>query len=247
MGSWDYEVKTEKRESNGIRTLWLHPGETRRVLFVSDAPEVRYEHEMYGLAKSHELDACTSLDSAQGECPWCGLPWEKRREHNLRVRTVGYFTIIEIGVVRANGVVEGWRDADGNEHKGQRRLLRAKAGSLKRPGVLDALKRKAMRYGGLAWCVFDVTRGGQQSPSVGDEWELVERLGSAEAVAEYLQREGIDPAGMLDEADYSEAIRYISATRRAELLQSLGVAVDAPAEPDPYATAAVDYDADVPF
>ncbi len=119
-----------------------------------------------------------------GFCPPCEEFNEKGKDKSsINLYNIGFYTAIDISF----GV--------GKEYKGNRnlylmekRLVGAKAGNQDYPGPLADLNRIRERHGRLKGLVIHQIRTGKKSPTIGNSFEVVEKLDpTPEAMLEYLK------------------------------------------------------------
>lgn len=133
---------------------------------------------------------------AEEPCPIC--------EGGSKPTLVGAFTVIDHSE---------WVDRKGETHKDERKLLVAKRQTLK------LLQKIATKRDGLTGCTFEVTRTGDKSASVGNQFDFYTK----NTVNALKKRYGDDA----DPIDYEAVIQY----RTAKALRELGFGAE---KHDPY-------------
>lgn len=113
-----------------------------------------------------------------GMCPPCELGG-----NNINLYSIGFFSAIDISF----GVGKEFR-GERNLYLMEKRLVGAKVGTADHPGPLADLHRIRERHGRLAGVVVHQIRKGKKSPTIGDSFEVVEKLDpTPEAMLEYLK------------------------------------------------------------
>jgi len=179
----------------------VNPGKaaTKRVLFLKGVPYTMFEHSYWKMHGAFELmnaytGACLKKNKGiEGwdpnmDCPMCAKNGGDRYPY-----FIGFFPIIDMGQVEyaSDGLKlhhDFWVNKDGQrfERPFQKQLLGAKYGSNDKPGVLKTLKfemeqlKREHGWNDLTGTVWDTTRMGKKSPSVGDSWRFVKRLDPSE-------------------------------------------------------------------
>jgi hypothetical protein len=92
-----------------------------------------------------------------------------------------------------------WKDQDGNEHEGSRRLFVAKRQTIKQ------LQKLAEKRGGLTGCTFEISRTGDKMAGVGDMFDFEDKNSIAD-LAEHLGIEEKDMAPL----NYEEELTFYS-------------------------------------
>jgi hypothetical protein len=139
---------------------------------------------------------CTADTDTSQPCPIC--------ESGDRPSFVGVMTVID----HSEHTIQKGPNA-GKVIKNQRKLFVCKRNTIKQ------LTKIAAKRGGLAGCTFDVSRTGDKEPSVGNQFDFVEKFESYDDIAaKYgLKLEDVQPA------EYAEELKY----RTPEELVELGV------------------------
>lgn len=196
------EAKAEKAkaEAGKLFRFWMPPDEERKITFLDgeldeegmlDIP-MFYEHRVR-LNGDWKTFVCVSEEEP---CPIC-------EKGDSRASLVGVMTVIDHTPYK----IKSGPNA-GKTIKNSRKLFVATRQTIKK------LAKKAAKQGGLAGCTFEVSRTSDKDPSVGSDFEFLERCTADELVAKYdLKEEDVSPA------DYSHEITYHS----AEELVKLGV------------------------
>lgn len=179
--SWDAPLYDE----NKVWKFWMKQGQSKRIMIFCNektpngepdevAPFLVYEHNIYKLNGSRDPILCLKRNELGETCPICEY------QEEMYPTLTGYFTIIELGDIHIeNGeeVLKGYVNNEGREYRFQKRLLGAKQGSRQKPGILRrVLFAESARRKGLNGCIFDVSRSGSKSESIGDTWTFVEKV-----------------------------------------------------------------------
>ena len=141
--------ESENRRKGGLRRWWMKKGETRRILFVDgEDPMMYWEHQLKIDGSWQNWEVCLKKNGIDPDCPVC-------EEEKKFAYYAALYTLIDI---------DGWEDKKGNKHTCERKLLAAKTKLSKK------LRRQHEKRGGLAGCIYDLTRGDdEQSLSTGDD------------------------------------------------------------------------------
>lgn len=164
------EIDRRKKISDlgGDRHFFLKPGEEARVTFLDgelyiDGDEKgffknpsRYEHQVWGDGGPPQYFACTA---EKAPCPICRA--------NNRAYLATYFTVID------HRVIKGQRAT----YKNRKILYVAKHGTVQRLRRLAAKNKGSLR--GIS---FEISRSGERSATVGDEFMILKRRSSAQLV-----------------------------------------------------------------
>jgi hypothetical protein len=148
--------KEEERLASlsGPFRLWLPAGKSNEVVLVDDVPACIYEHQWK--MNGHWRNWFTCLQGTGEEnIVCCKEGGEKSRSY------VGYITIVQCTESK---------DKKGNKYQFDLQLLGAK---LK---ILKKLRRKKEERGSLAFCRYNITREDSNSPSCGDDFQLVDEV-----------------------------------------------------------------------
>lgn len=189
------EAKAElaKAEAGRLWRFFLKDGADAQITFLDgelddagmlDTP-VFWEHTLYtaGDVKNY---VCTAEEDQTQPCPIC--------ESGDKPSLVQVFTIIDH---RPHTIQRGPNAGKVIPHS--IKLLVAK------PGTRKLLAKIASKRGGLTGCTFDVSRTGDKSPAVGDQFDFVTKATSYEEIAAKYDL----PVDLVKAADYDEEIRYI--------------------------------------
>lgn len=184
---------------------WMPNGVTKRIMFLDGEPFCLYEHNLWAITKdSKDRAICLAKNGIDDRgCPPC--------DKEMYPSYVGYFSVIDMGDVTYleddGGVkLEGWTSSKGVTYQFTRKLYGAKRGSKEKPGILKKLARLAQRKGGgsLAGTVWDVTRDGEKSESIGNDFEFIEKVEPSD-VYSYLKELGAQEKFLKTEPyDYAE-------------------------------------------
>lgn len=186
----------------------INPGSpvVKRIMFLDSDPVCLYEHGLYNFNNSyHEMGSFTALCLSRNQIGTEGCPLCSKDGGDSYPYFIGFFPVIDMGQVQYTGGNkielhhEYWTDKDGEKHYRpfQKVLLGAKRGSQDKPGVLQTIRMKMTqlrdRHGwdSLVGTVWDVTRSGEKSAVVGDQWEFVEKI-KEEEIADYLIGHGAE-------------------------------------------------------
>lgn len=189
--------------SNRPHNFWMPPGATKRIMFLDAEPFCLFEHSLFEITRdAKERAICLERNSLDSRgCPLC--------RKKLFPSFVGYFSVIDMGDVEFDGgkvKLSGWTSPKGIHYQFQRKLFGAKRGSAGKPGILPKLHRIAQKKlrGDLTGAVFDVTRDGAKSESIGNDFEFIESI-SKKDIREYLIRAGANAEGLVvDPFEYKE-------------------------------------------
>jgi len=185
-----YRFKLPTPEKNLFR-----PGKAarKRVMIIS-VPFYLWEHGTYkmpSVPRGIFNAICLKQNRISDRCALCEDKWYPSYG--------AYFTVIDMGYVEyeEGGAAilypEPWTDKEGKarESQFQRRLMVAKKGGKDKPGTMAIFEDQHSRRGDLTGCVYDTQRMGKKSPTNGENWEFVERVGkvvpaTVEDMKEYL-------------------------------------------------------------
>lgn len=137
--------------SRGSNRFWLKEGTEKPVIIVEDSFFGVWEHNPRIDGSWFNYFTCTE---GLSDCPLCAA--------DIYRYYIGALTVLDLSE---------WTDKQGKMHKNERKLLVAKADSIKK-----LLRRKEREGGSLVGCMFNVYRSGEKSPNIGDDWELLERV-----------------------------------------------------------------------
>lgn len=197
------EAKAEmaQQEAGKLWSVLMKPDEERRFTFLDgdlspdgllDIP-MYYQHQ---IKVGDKWQSFVCIEDDNTPCPICEKGENKRA-------LVGVMTVID----HTPYTVTSGTNA-GKTYQYQRRLFICKRTTIK------LLTKLAGKRGGLAGCTFDVQRTSDKAPSVGDQFDFVDKMTIPEIRAKYnLTEENVTPA------NYEEEIVY----RTAEELIALGV------------------------
>lgn len=160
------EKKTEMAMKNTARRFWLKMDKPSATITFVDGNLIEgsfdnpfaFEHFVTIAGKGNNLICLHEEES----CPIC--------EGGAKYSYVGYFTVIDH---------REYKDNQGKTHKDKKRLFVAKRSTIKQ------LLTSAQKRGGLAGCLFDVSRTGDKEASVGNVFDFTEKLTSAQMKAKY--------------------------------------------------------------
>lgn len=204
---------------NTPRRYWMKNGTDEKIIFIDDSPQNFREHEFAigGDWKNRAHKTCLTKTGDQDakNCPYCAA--DNR----------GYFasalTVIHLC---------SYKSRDGKEVKNPLRLFVAKTQAVK------ILGKHAEKLGNdLSGCVFEVSRTGDKSPSVGDLFTFVERVKLNDL--KVLKRLGFEKAPK--PYNYDEVFASTSKQEASEWLSNTSV------ESSGGGSASTDNDDDVPF
>ena len=198
------EAKAEERkaEQGKLWRYWIKPDTEGQITFLDGGLDTAndldimlfYEHRVR-VNGEWENFVCTAEADQSTPCPIC----EGGDRHSL----VGVMTIID----HTPHVIQKGPNA-GKTIQNTRKLFVAKR------HTLDLLRKLAVKRGGLAGCTFDVIRGNDKTPSVGETFDFVQKFKTLGEIAEKYNLKPEDVAV----GNYSEEIRY----RTPEELITLG-------------------------
>jgi len=195
------QAELRRQEAGRMWRFWMPDGEDRQITFLDGALDddgmldiyMFYEHSLRLNGKVENFVCTAAVDETQ-PCPIC--------ESGDRASFVGVMTVID----HSEQKIKSGPNA-GKVISNTRKLFVAKQSTIKQ------LTKIAAKRGGLTGCTFDVSRTGHQSPSVGNQFDFVQKFDSYEEIAEAcgLKVEDVQPA------NYEEEIRYLSPEQLIEL------------------------------
>ena len=175
---------------------------THRIMILNEAPFQFWEHGLYSFRRN--TDHYTMPCIAKNRIDKRGCPVCDKEGGNDWPSCIGLFTIIDFGQViyGPKGSIElhhrTWTNKKNEEIEDAfpRKILAAKKGSKKSPGVLKHLLYQAERRGNsLEGTVWDVSRSGEKEAGIGETWEYVDRV-APEDYVKYLEKFGADTEGL---------------------------------------------------
>lgn len=157
------EAEARKESQGKLFRFWLKPNEEARVTFVdadlsSDGylcPDRFYEHNLFLNGEWNNFYICPekTIPDSKDVCPIC--------KSGDKPYLVALFTIIDHRSILSKDKTKTWKDT--------KKLFAAKT------TTFDLLNKQAMKRGGLTGATYDITRGDQKTPSVGSNFEFVEK------------------------------------------------------------------------
>lgn len=172
--------------------FWMTAGEARQITFLDgDLDEdgmldiqMFYQHQLR-VNGNWEKFVCTAEADQSQPCPMC--------ESGDRPALVGVMTVID----HTEHKIKKGANA-GKTVRNQRKLFVAKQGTLR------LLTTMAVKRGGLAGCLFDVTRTGDDEANVGNVFDFTHKFESADEIANQfdMKVEDVVPASYEDEIKY---------------------------------------------
>lgn len=199
MDAADARAEKAREDAGRMFRFWMPPGEERTVTFLDGALGddgmldwgMFYEHRVQLNGEWTNL-VCTAETEP---CPICA-------RGDAKQSLVGAGTILDHTPYK---VKNGPNAGKVLQHT--RKLFVPTRNTIK------ILSKQAVKRGGLAGCTFEISRGGDKDPSVGSQFEFVEKRSLQDLMATFgLTQEQVAPA------DYAHEIVY----RSAEDLISLG-------------------------
>lgn len=196
-------AELRKQEHGKMRRFWMPSGDSRQITFLDgDLDEdgmldiQMYHEHMVRVNGNWEHIVCTAEADQTQPCPIC--------EKGDRPSLVGVMTVID----HSEHKIKKGANA-GKIVTNQRKLFVAKMGTIR------TLTTLAAKRGGLAGCLFDVSRTGDDEANVGNLFDFTHKFDSAEEIAAQfdIKVEECVPA------DYETEITY----RTPEELIELGV------------------------
>lgn len=175
----------EKRKSEQGKAFrfWIDEGEEARITFVDGTlsekgyllPPRFYEHNMMMNGKWGNLYVCPQMTNpdAGDKCPLC--------ESGDNPSLVALFTIIDHREFKS-------KKDQGKVYKDTPKLLVAKSQSF------EQLNKLAQKLGGLAGTTWDVSRAGDKSPNIGNNFFPVSQEKDFAKLQQMYVREFVDPA-----------------------------------------------------
>lgn len=193
---WDFPTDnsfSEKSETR-VKDFFLRAGETKRIIVLGADPYCFFQHNLWSYTKTMQKEVCLKRNGI-GPCPICEANDDEANDKKSWASFIGYFSVIDCGLLTKNGdkeMLTGWVSDKGTNYQFETKLLGAKKGGSSKPGMLMKLQRLSQRAGGLKFTVWDVYRSGKQTESIGDDWELVQKLETAQAVQAYCEGLGAE-------------------------------------------------------
>lgn len=203
-------AELRKQEQGKLWRFWMPSGDSRQITFLDgDLDEdgmldiQMYHEHMVRVNGNWEQFVCTAEVDQTQPCPIC--------EKGDRPSLVGVMTVID----HSEHKIKKGANA-GKVVTNQRKLFVAKMGTIR------TLTTLAAKRGGLAGCLFDVSRTGDDEANVGNLFDFTHKFDSAEEIAAQfdLKVEDCVPA------DYTSEIIYRSPEELIEL--GVGKAVSGP-------------------
>lgn len=193
------DMEEERAKSGGSggdfdktpRRYWMRDGEKRRIMFLDDNPFCFWEHNTKNpvTGKWDRYTICPRKNGISDDCPDC--------DNEQWPSFIGYFTVVTLDPVE----FKSKKDGKTIRLEWTKRLYGAKAGSTRKPGVLHKLRRLKDRKDGLVGTIWDVYRDGDMSPSIGNDFEFVERVKpeGSESLEAAIRRYAKEEKGVDDE------------------------------------------------
>lgn len=190
----DEKAQKKQEEMGKMWRYYLGAGKEGKITFLDgklDAdgvldPIMFLEHQVYMNGSWRNWFGCTKEEEP---CPIC----EGGNDSSL----MAVFTIIDHSSYTAKNNIT---------YKDTRKLFVCKRNTFK------MLQKKATKQGGLAGCTFDVSRTGEKDPSVGNDFDFVEKRGKAALIEAYPHlKDEMGPA------KYEEEIPYYTAAQLREM------------------------------
>jgi len=144
-----------------IRRVWMPPEVTNRFLFLEDDPTCFWEHQFQVNDDWKNWEPCKKRNKMENVCAICD------RFPDRKASYVGYHTVISL---------TPWTDDKGRTWCFGRQMFGAKLGGKDKPGVLKKLERIKQKNGRMRGLVIDCYRSGKKTESVGDEFEIAEKI-----------------------------------------------------------------------
>lgn len=183
---WDDVDQAEKDTPSGGFSpfrIWIPPEQTRRLLWIDDDPFQFWEHAVKINGSWQNNFVCRMKNKLDETCYFCDQKKSGGKNVPINLYYIGFFTVIDF---------TAWTANNGKVYQYDRKLYGAKLGSKDKPGILKKLRRLKERHGRLAGLLFDIYRSGSKAASVGDEFEVVEKIDPRE-IHEYARRIGVNP------------------------------------------------------
>lgn len=205
------EAKAElaAAEQGKMWNFWMEPEEERQITFLDGDLDnegmldiyMFHEHQLNINGKYTSFICTAEVDESQ-PCPIC-------TKGDSKPYLVGVMTVMD----HTEHTIKKGPNA-GKKVKNQRKIYKAKRNTIKKLS-----KQAAKRGGSLRGCTFDVTRGDDKSPNVGEGFEFVTKYDSYDAIAtKYgIKVEDCQPA------DYAQEITYLSPEQLVELGVGIGL------------------------
>lgn len=156
----DTDMKGDYDPSRSIQRIWLKPGTSKKIIFLTDAGSapVIWEHQV--LVGGGWRNWFTCLQSLGQECDLCN--WAEDNSGQFRRYKAAFFSVID---------TDEYTDKQGKKHKNEKRLFVAKN------KTVDLIKRRASKLKSdgksLKYAIVEAYRTNEdKSPSVGDQFEF---------------------------------------------------------------------------
>lgn len=181
---------SSRQNTRGIFRLKIFQGmdKGRDILYLGDEVFRFWEHhgkDSNGKWSPGVHAICRRRNNiADGACPPCDeLAAKGKDKASINLYNIGFYTSVDISF----GVGKEYR-GERNLYLMEKRLVGAKAGTQDHPGPLADLNRIRERHGRLKGLVIHQIRKGAKSPTIGDSFEVIEKLNpTPEAMLEYLK------------------------------------------------------------
>lgn len=165
--------------------FWLKPAATKDILFVDDTPFCYKEHSWrVGEDKQFYYATCTNGINAEG-CHGDSAKGVSKADY------IGQLTIVDI-----TGYVSR---KDNKEHKFEVTLFSPKT------KVLNKLKLRKEKKGTLVNQIYTVTRGDENSPNTGDDFDWQREVKSVEELFKVVTYKGVRIAEMIEKVNNGDA------------------------------------------
>ena len=191
------EAKAEAAKSGNVFEFYLKDGEEKVLTFLDgdldgegmlDVPML-YEHTVPVPGKHGAFETHYCTQNSHGWCPICDEPDYSRQA------LVTLLTVLD----HTPYTVQKGPNA-GKSFTVSKRLFKAKRQTVKQ------LTKYAAKHGGLAGCTFEVSRTGDKSPRVGNNFDFVSKEPDGEAL---MAKYGLTDASILDPVDYATEINFL--------------------------------------
>lgn len=230
------EQQMKYEQSKKTWRFWIKEGEEARITFVDggltkegflDVVSFK-EHRLLRNGSWNNFFVCTK--ETEGVCPIC-------EDGDLPAR-VALFTVIDHRKVTGKK-----KAADGSSitYQDVPKLFVAKTDTLK---LLTSMGQKR---GGLQGCTFDVMRIGNRAPSVGSQFDFIEKQALTLLKTKYFKVEDGKKVTLFKPLDYEKEITYLSADELRQLGFGTILGSHAPSTNYQAATASVEDEESIPF
>jgi len=200
--------------SNQPRRFWMPKGSTKTIIYIDDNPFRFYEHQLYMNGNWYNWFTCLKQGAPSTKC-MLGEMLDNKAYY------VGLYTIIDCSE---------WIDKQGVKHCNVKKIFAAKVDTMKRLRLKKDVLGKIHKIDSLVGCKFEVSRVGDKSENVGNNFEFIEKMtmGDIDTLvnAGKVEKEKVD----IKQFDYEEIFKPLS-KERLEAIVSKVLRKGSPEEP----------------